>query len=181
MIIRSEYKRLQQIAAEMIRNAGIFITSEEEDKIAVADFGLSRIEKEGAQILTYFATDRISAKVIVLLPGQTLPEHWHPPVGDDPGKEEIIRAVWGDLRFYIQGEGAVQEGVIPEGKETVYTMRNEVILKPGNQLILPPETKHWFQAGKSGAVLYSFSTCVRDALDGFTDPNIIRETKIVED
>ena len=105
MIIRSEYKRLQQIAAEMIRNAGIFITSEEEDKIAVADFGLGRIEKEGAQILTYFSTDRISAKVIVLLPGQTLPEHWHPPVGDDPGKEEKY-AQFGAICVFIFRERA---------------------------------------------------------------------------
>jgi hypothetical protein len=29
-------------------------------------------------------------------------------------------------------------------------------------------------------VMYTFSTCARDVLDRFTDPNIVRETKIVD-
>ncbi len=72
----------------------------------------------------------------------------------------------------------MQVGFIPEGKEACYTMRNEVIINPGEQLVLPPGTKHWFQAGARGAVMYSFSTKVTDLMDEFTDPNIVRETKI---
>jgi len=60
-------------------------------------------------------------------------------------------------------------------------MRKEVILKPGEQIVLNPDTKHWFQAGPEAAVMYSFSTRVKDTLDRFTDPDIIRETKIIED
>jgi D-lyxose ketol-isomerase len=178
MITIQDFNKAKELAAQMIKDSGIFITPADEDKIDVADFGLSHIFEEGIQILTYFATDRISAKVLVLLPNQTEPEHWHPPVDDDPGKEEIIRAVSGNLRFYIPGEGEIKEGFIPEGKEDVYTLTNEIILKPGDQLILPPGTKHWFQAGPEGAVMYSFSTCVRDGFDRFTDPNIVRATKI---
>ena len=74
-------------------------------KIDIVDFGLSKLEKEGIQVFTFFATERISAKVLVLFPNQTEHEHWHHPVNDDPGKEEIIRAISGDLRFYIPGEG----------------------------------------------------------------------------
>ena len=51
-------------------------------------------------------------------------------------------------------------------------------MHPGDQLILTPGTKHWFQAGERGAVMYSFSTKVRDALDQFSDPLIVRETII---
>ena len=54
-------------------------------------------------------------------------------------------------------------------------------MKPGDQLIFDPGTKHWFQAGPEGAVLYSFSTTVRDILDGFTNPEIVRVTKVVKD
>lgn len=57
-----------------------------------------------AEILTFFNTDRISYKIIVLLPGQTLPEHWHPPMGDDPGKEEIMRVRLGEVYLYVSGE-----------------------------------------------------------------------------
>jgi D-lyxose ketol-isomerase len=45
---------------------------------------------------------------------------------------------------------------------------------------LPPGEKHWFQARDEGAVMYSFSTIARDAMDQFTDPNIIRITKTVD-
>ena len=51
---------------------------------------------------------------------------------------------------------------------------------PGEQLIIAPGTRHWFQAGQKGTVLYSFSFTVRDVLDGFNDPEVIRETRIEE-
>jgi D-lyxose ketol-isomerase len=70
----------------LIAKAGIHITPELSGrKIAVADFGLSDIYREGIQVLTFFETDRIAGKMLVLLPNQTEPEHWHPPVGGDPG------------------------------------------------------------------------------------------------
>jgi D-lyxose ketol-isomerase len=69
---------------------------------------------------------------------------------------------------------------VPAEKEDVYTMRHELILKPGDQITLQPGTKHWFQAGDAGAVIYSFSTVARDVLDGFTDPEIKRITEIQE-
>jgi D-lyxose ketol-isomerase len=181
MLTQREFTSARRRAADMIKEAGILMTEKEENAVDVADFGLSRLEQEGIQILTYFSTSRISAKVLVLFPNQTEPEHWHPPVDADPGKEEIIRALWGDLRFYIPGEDNMREGFIPKGKDDCYTMRHEVILRPGDQLHLPPGTKHWFQAGPQGAVMYSFSTCVRDGFDRFTDSNIVRETKIVPD
>jgi D-lyxose ketol-isomerase len=180
MLTKAQYKNAQQRAAAMIQKAGIRTKAEEMDKISVADFGISNLEVEGAQILTFFATDRVSAKVIALFPGQTLPEHWHPPVENDPGKQEIIRVVDGTVYFYIPGEDTLEAARVPEGKDKVYTCRHEVIMRMGDQLILEPGTKHWFQAGEEGAVVYSFSTCVRDALDGFTDPGIVRETVIVD-
>jgi D-lyxose ketol-isomerase len=162
----------------MIKASGIHITREEVEKVEVADFGLSRLEIEGAQILTLVAAGRISVKVVALFGGQTLPEHWHPPVGDDPGKEETVRVVSGTLRFYIPGDDNMREGAIPAGKENVYTARHELIFKPGDQITMEPGTKHWFQAGEDGVVMYSFSSVARDVLDGFTDPEIKRTTEI---
>jgi D-lyxose ketol-isomerase len=54
-------------------------------------------------------------------------------------------------------------------------------MAPGDQITFRPGEKHWFQGGPEGAVLYSFSSVVRDTLDGFTDPGVVRTTKIVED
>ena len=180
MITKAEHRNAQRRAAAMIQEAGIRITEEEIAQIGVADFGLSKLEAEGAQILTFFSTDRVSAKVIALFPGQTLPEHWHPPVGDDLGKQEIIRVVDGTVYFCIPGKDTLKSAAIPAGKESVYTCRYEVVMKEGDQLVLEPGTKHWFQAGDDGAVMYSFSTCVRDILDGFTDPEVVRETVVTD-
>lgn len=181
MIKRSEFRQAQATAAGMIRAAGIGLTDAEAGRIDVVDFGLSNLAVEGVQVFTFFATERISAKVLVMLPRQTEPEHWHPPVGADPGKEEIIRVIAGTVHFYIPGENNLKTGWIPPGKEGVYTCRHEFVMRPCDQLILPPGTKHWFQSPASGAVMYSFSTCVRDGLDRFSDPAIVRATKIVED
>ena len=181
MITRSEYEAARARAAELIRSAGIVLTDVEARAIEVADFGLGRLEQEGAQILAVVQTERISVKLLVLFPGQTEPEHWHPRVGDDPGKEETVRVVSGTLFFYREGEGVVDEGAVPEGKEDVYTCRREIVMRPGDQITLPPGEKHWFQGRDEAVVLYSFSTVARDVLDGFTDPAIERVTKIAED
>jgi D-lyxose ketol-isomerase len=180
VLTRAEYKDAQIKAAATIQKAGIRLKEEEIAGISVADFGLSNLPVEGAQILTFFATDRVSAKVIALFPGQILPEHWHPPVKDDPGKQEIIRIIDGTAYFCIPGENTLEYATIPSGKENCYTCRHEVVMNEGDQLVLEPGTKHWFQAGSEGVVMYSFSTCVRDALDGFTDPEIERETVVVD-
>lgn len=178
MIRKEEMEEVCQQSIKMIEQAGVYLTDEDKTKITAADFGLNHLKKEGVQILTLFETDRMAAKILVLLPLQTEPEHWHPPVGNDPGKEEIIRAIDGDLTFYIPGDDNMKVGFIVDGKDSCYTMRNEVVLNPGDQLVLPAGTKHWFQAGKKGAVMYSFSTKVMDTLDGFTDPSVVRQTII---
>jgi D-lyxose ketol-isomerase len=178
MLTREEFEAAQTRAAAMIRASGIHITDDEAEKVEVADFGLSRLDVEGAQILTLVAAGRIAVKVVALFANQTLPEHWHPPVGDDPGKEETERVVWGAVRFYVPGDDNMHEGFVPAGQEDVYTMRHEVILTPGGQITVEPGTKHWFQAGEEGAVMYSFSSVARDVLDGFTDPDIERVTQI---
>ena len=180
MITKEEQKTAQKRAAEMIRQAGIKITEKEANSVGIVDFGLSNLEKEGVQVLTLIQTERISVKVLVLFPNQTEPEHWHPPVGDDPGKEETVRVISGIVYFYIPGEDTLKEGFIPEGKEDYYTMRKEIVMKPSDQITLAPGEKHWFQARDKGAVMYSFSTIARDALDQFTDPDIVRITKIVD-
>jgi D-lyxose ketol-isomerase len=181
MITREQQKTSQKRAAEMIQAAGIQITDEEAKSIEVVDFGLSNLEKEGVQVLTLVQTEKISIKVLVLFPNQTEPEHWHPPVGDDPGKEETVRVISGTVYFYIPGENTFKEGFIVDGKEDFYTMRNEIVMQPCDQIISQPGEKHWFQARDEGAVMYSFSTIARDALDQFTDPNIERITKIVDE
>jgi D-lyxose ketol-isomerase len=177
VITREEFSAAQKRAAEMIRQAGICITREEQNRIEVADYSLSHLEKEGAQILTLIETERVGVRVIALFPYQTLPEHWHPPVSDDSGKEETFRLVAGTLYLYVPGSDTLKEGFIPEGKEDYYTVRHEIVMKPTDQYTVEPGLKHWFQAGSEGAVMYTYATCTRDGLDGFSDPNGRRVTE----
>lgn len=59
------------------------------------------------------------------------------------------------------------------------TAAREIVLSPGEQFTVPPDTLHWFQAGPEGAIVSEFSTQSRDDLDVFTDPEISRATVVV--
>ncbi len=142
-------------AAAMLAAAGVVLTPAERDAIEVADFGLGRLEEAGLQIVVYVNTERVCAKELVLFPHQLCPEHRHPPVGDDPGKEETFRCRAGSVSLHVDGHG-------------------EVVLGPGDQFTIPPDTLHWFRAGDEGAIVSEFSTQSRDELDIFTDPQIVR-------
>lgn len=181
MITRKQQEQARRRAAEMIRAAGIHITDIEANRTEVVDFGLSRLEHEGVQVLTLVQTERISVKVLALFPNQTEPEHWHPPVGSDPGKEETIRVISGTLYFYVPGENTFKEGFLVKGKEHCYTMRHELVMRPGDQVTLAPGVRHWFQAREEGVVMYSFSTIARDVMDRFTDKDIVRTTRVADD
>jgi len=87
MITRQAYLGAQKRAIEALRPSGLSFTDQELERIEIADFGLSDVNREGAQILTLVQTERLSVKLLILFPQQTEPEHWHPPIGQDPGNE----------------------------------------------------------------------------------------------
>lgn len=179
MLTREEFSSARRRTLEMFRKAGIRVTPEEEERIEVADFGLGDLERIGLEILTYVNTERVCAKELAMFPGQTCPEHQHPPVAGEPGKEETFRCRWGEVYLYVPGAAAKQPKAksYPEhGKHL--TVRHEVVLRPGEQYTLRPNTLHWFQAGPEGAIVSEFSTRSRDESDIFTDPRIEREPKV---
>lgn len=182
MLSRTEYAAAQQRARLLLEATGLALRPEELNSIAVVDFGLGALDETGAQIVTLLDTREIAVKLIVLFPWQTLPEHRHPPLGCYQGKVETLRGAWGEAYGYMPGKPvAMPRGRPPIARRTSYTVWHEVILSPGVQFTVPPDTLHWLQGGPSGAVVWSFSTCATDAEDIFTDPEIVRETLIVED
>ena len=151
------------------------LTPDERARIEVADFGLGELERTGLQLLTYVNTDRYCAKELVLFPGQTCPEHRHPPVGADPGKMETFRCRWGTVWLYVEGPPPPTiTARPPASSERFYTVFNELVLSSGEQFTIPPDTLHWFQAGPDGAVISEFSSTSRDEFDVFTDPRVVR-------
>jgi len=182
MLTKKQYREAQRRALKYMLKAGVVLSEEEKQNIGVADFGLSDLEHQGGQILTFFNTDRISAKVIVLFPWQILPEHWHSAINNDIGKEEVMRVRWGEICLYVPGEPTPNpKAKISSEERGNFTVWHEIILKPGEQYIIPPQTVHWFQAGEDGAVIDDYSSTARDLQDGFTNPRVVRETRIEED
>lgn len=176
MITRAQYEAASRQALDYFRRAGIVLTEAERGRIEVADFGLGELETSGLELLTYLNTDRVCAKELVLFPGQTCPEHRHPPRGPgEPGKEETFRCRWGMVYLYVPGEPAAEPRAAPPAhRRKHYTVWHEVALGPGAQYTLAPDTLHWFQGGPQGAVVSEFSTHSDDASDIFTDPDIRR-------
>jgi D-lyxose ketol-isomerase len=77
--------------------------------------------------------------------------------------------------LYVEGEPTPSPTATPPaGRESSYTVWHEIVLRPGEQWTIPPDTLHWFQAGDEGAVVSEFSTRSRDEFDIFTDPDIRR-------
>ncbi len=181
MIPRENYQKAQQKAIDYLTAAGIVLTEDEKHTIEVADFGLNRLDDIGLELVVYVNTDRVCAKELVLFPGQICPEHRHPAVMDDAGKEETFRCRAGQVFLYVPGEAASSpRASVPEDKADTFTVWNEIILNPGEQYTLKPDTLHWFQGGPDGAVVSEFSSTSRDEADIFTDPDIQRMTQLTE-
>ncbi|MCU0521647.1 MAG: D-lyxose/D-mannose family sugar isomerase [Anaerolineae bacterium] len=179
MITRSAYREAQRRAVDLLRRTGLALTADELESVAVADFGLGELDETGAQILTLLDTPESAVKLIVLFPGQTLPEHRHPPLGAYPGKAETLRCEVGAAYVYTEGEVSTHPACLPpDGRRATYTVWHETALTPGRQITLAPNRRHWFQAGHDGAVVWSFSSRATDVADVFTDPEISRETVV---
>lgn len=176
---REEQKHWQQVVQDYLTRAGMALTPEEVENIEIADFGLGEFEKLGLGLVVYVNTERVCAKELVMVPGQTCPQHIHPPVNGEPGKEETFRCRWGEVYLYVDGEPTPDpKATAPAGREDTYTVWHEIVLRPGEQYTLMPETWHWFQAGPEGAVISEFSTRSTDEYDLFTDADILRVPQI---
>lgn len=176
--ILSDYK---ERVKEIFRKSQIVLTKDELDSIDYAEFGLDNIEEEGLNLILYVNNDRYCAKEMALLPNQACPEHCHPDLEDREGKQETFRCRWGEVYLYVEVEEPLDPTKIsvsiPEKNKEYYTASREIHLKAGEQYTIVPRTKHWFKAGKDGAVVSEFSSPSFDAFDLFTNPNVKREVR----
>jgi D-lyxose ketol-isomerase len=176
-----ELRAARERAAAILDDSGIVLTPVERENIEVADFGLSRLDEIGLQIVVYVNTERVCAKELVLFPRQTCPEHRHPPLDGSPGKEETFRCRSGLVYLYVEGEPTPNPACSPPASAAgAFTVAHEVMLRPGEQHTIAPNVRHWFQAGDEGAVVSEFSTTSVDEADVFTDPQIARTTVVTE-
>ena len=180
MLTKSQYAEARKRAIALYETAGIILTKREKEAIEVADFGLGDLQKIGLEVLVYMNTSRVCAKELAMFPEQTCPEHFHPSKGGTPGKEETFRCRWGRVFLYVPGQRSAPRMGGLEAYAKHLTATHEIVLEPGEQYTLLPDTLHWFRAGTEGAVVSEFSTTSTDDADIFTDPRIGRFTKIAE-
>ena len=174
---RETYEKCAKRALEYYEKASIVLSEEEKGRIEVVDLGLDDIDNIGLEILTYINTERVCAKEMVLFPHQTCPEHMHVPTNGMPGKEETFRCRYGKVYLYVHGDGRKEDISVPLPKSDV-SVFHEIILNPGEQYTIMPETLHWFTSGDEGAVVSEFSTRSTDETDVFTDKRLVREPQI---
>ena len=180
MLSKSQVKQISEKAYEYFGKAHIVMTNEERENIEVADFGLGDIENTGLQLLTYVNTERYCAKEMALFPHQTCPEHRHPDISANSGKQETFRCRYGKVFLYVDGEKSTNPSCrTPKGDEQYFSVWHEIELHPGEQYTIESNTLHWFQAGKEGAVVSEFSSHNDDESDIFTDPRIKRIPEVV--
>ena len=180
-MLRSDIVRGRKLSIPLFEKIGWNLNDAELNGMEVGDFGLNNWPKEGAQIVTVVGTDRVGLKLIALLPGQALPEHWHTADNGELGKEEILRVLHGEMFLFLEGGNGSVNGFIPEGKEDSYLCRDEHVMHAGDQVILLPDTAHWMQGGKEGCVVLSISSAATCARDPFRDPGVMRFPEIIED
>lgn len=183
-LTRAELEKWQAVASDYLDKAGIVLTPEEVARIEVADLGLGEYETTGLALVTYYNDDKYCAKELVLMPKQTCPQHKHPSIPEMNyiGKQETFRCRWGVVYLYVEGKPVAEpKAMPPEHRKDTYTVWHEIILNPGEQYTIPPQTWHWFQGGPEGAVVSEFSTQSVDEADLFTDADIKRLPEIVDD
>lgn len=173
MLTEQIYNEYRSRALNYFEKAGIVLTEHEKSSIQVAEYSLGCVDEIGLQLVEYINTKRCCAKELVLLPHQTCPEHRHPPILGESGKEETFRCRYGLVYLYIEGPATENiSAIIPKGNERFFTCRHEIILRPGEQYTINPDTLHWFQGGPDGCIVSEFSTASRDEYDIYTDPRI---------
>jgi D-lyxose ketol-isomerase len=171
-----QVKRIRSRVRAFLKKGHITVTPHEAENIEVADFGLNDFKRMGLGLIVYENNDCYCAKELILFPRQTCPEHRHPPIdAGNRGKQETFRCRWGEVYLYVEGAPtASPKARIPAPYAGKFSVAHEVILRPGDQYTIPPDTLHWFQAGPKGAIVSEFSSRSLDESDLFTDPDVRR-------
>ena len=151
MLNKKDYDRLKTASMAYFEKAGIVINEQEKAAFQVAEYNLGCVDEIGLELI----------------------EYRHPPVCGEIGKEETFRCRYGTVYLYVPGEPVEHlQATLPKNRAQYFTCRHEIVLHPGEQYTIYPNTLHWFQAGPEGAIVSEFSTKSRDEYDIYTDPDI---------
>lgn len=179
MITKQELRPRRSEALRLFRKAKIHLSGKERRSIEVADFGRHAFADTSLGVLVCVNTDRRCAKDLALWSGQMRPQHRHPPVGTDPGKEEIVCCRRDRVHRFIEGTRTRRPGArSPRAPRRACTVGREIVLEAGDPFTVRPGMRHGLQAGPRGAVVSAFSTRSTDENDLLDDLRILRITPV---
>ena len=98
---KSDYFKIIKRVRDLLAKANIHVRLGE--TIEATDFGLGDVEKTGAQWVVVAKMEQLYSREIVLLPGQTYPEHKHPSLAGYPHNKHILRCRYGSVYLYVEG------------------------------------------------------------------------------
>lgn len=142
----------------------------------VADFNLKNFVDVGMAGIFWIINTKhkYTGVEMFLLPGQSIPEHWHVATKDASTKFESCHVRYGSITLFTEGEAKPDVADrIPQYQREIVKARKEKVLNPGEIGFAEKEgEKHWFKAGPEGAIMTEYAT-VHDG-DGvrFSDPSI---------
>ena len=120
-------------AAAMLAEAGIVLTPEERGAIELADFGSRRARETGLQIVVYVNTERVCAK--------------------EPCSSRTSSARSTGTRRSTASRARRRRSAAASGSSSSTSKASgarKIVLRPGDQFTIMPDTLHWFQAGAAG-------------------------------
>jgi D-lyxose ketol-isomerase len=146
------------------------------DDFWVADFNLKKFPEAGmAGIFWVINMEHNYTGVdMFLLPGQSIPEHWHVSTDNAGAKFESSHVRYGSIILFTEGnEIPGVEERIPSFQKDVVKARKEKILLAGDVGSAEKEgEKHWFMAGPEGAIITEYATAHDGAGVRFSDSSI---------
>jgi D-lyxose ketol-isomerase len=166
----------KRVYLDFLQQSGYPVNDTITKKLFVSDFGLGRFAEAGLGVILWWGDEQhnFSGLDAFLLPGQTIPEHWHVKVRDIPEKMEAWLVRHGEIYTYAEGDHTPNmEAKLAAADAANVTVKSERILGVGEIAgISRPLEKHWMQAGPQGAIFTEFSTFHTGEAVRFTDAKV---------
>ena len=145
----SEIEKAKNEAGQMLSEAGIILAKDE--SVEITDFGKNDYKNLGLGLIVRLNEAEYASKWLTILPGQTCPNHYH----------KIIKETF----FILKGD------------VTMILNNNELLMRPGDKVTLPPRTWHAFTS-ETGAIIEEITTHQIKDDSYFEDPSIRRYVSV---
>ncbi len=146
------------------------------DEFWISDFNLNQFMTAGmAGIFWIINMDhKFTGVEMFLLPGQSIPEHWHVATENASAKFESGHVRYGSITLFTEGSPLPDvEDRIPYFQRDIVKARKEQVLNAGDVgFTEKKEERHWFIAGQEGAIITEYASAHDGEGVRFTDPTI---------